>query len=79
LTVDEQEALSRRYSNDMVSFLVLRSGNVAVFNSARELCGVVEAPRYGGEPLINANVRAVWFPPNASKEFVPLNLEELDL
>jgi len=79
LTTDEQEALSQRYGNDIILVLPLRSGNVAVFNSARDLCGIVETPRYGGEPLINASVYSTWFPPNEPKTFTPLNLEELDL
>ncbi len=72
MTTEEQEALSGRYGNDIILVLPLRSGNVAVFNSARELCGIVEAPRYGGEPLINANVHAVWFPPAGQKPLDPL-------
>lgn len=37
---DEQEALSRKYSNDVIILLRLSSGNLAVFNNARELTGI---------------------------------------
>lgn len=57
MTHDEQEALSRAHSNDMIYILLLRSGNVAVFNRARELCGIIETPATLGD------MRAVWFPP----------------
>lgn len=40
MTPDEQEALSRKYSDDVIILLPLKSGHVAVFNSARELCGI---------------------------------------
>ena len=76
MTVDEQEALSRRYGNEVISFLILRSGNVAVFNSARELCGIV--PR-GMAPTDIIEVQLAWNPPASPESFEPLNLEELDL
>ena len=34
---EEMEALSRKYSNDVVMLLVLSTGSIAVFNAAREL------------------------------------------
>jgi hypothetical protein len=37
LSKDKQEALSRKYSNDVVIMLPLSSGNIAIFNNAREL------------------------------------------
>ncbi len=37
---DEYEARSNRYSNRVIILLPLSSGNVAVFNSARELTGI---------------------------------------
>ncbi len=58
MTVDEQEALSRRYENEVVSFLVLRSGNVAVFNSARELCAIIQATNPN-----RVEIQESWFPP----------------
>lgn len=39
---DTQEALSRRYADTVVIMLPLRSGKLAVFNNARELCGFIE-------------------------------------
>lgn len=39
---DVQEALSRRYGNDIIMLLPLKSGKVAVFNCARELCAVIK-------------------------------------
>src|SRR6266852_3922048 len=41
MSTDEQEALSRKYSNDLILLLPLKSGNLAVLNTARELCGMV--------------------------------------
>ncbi len=76
MSTDEQEALSRRYGNEVVSFLILRSGNVAVFNSARELCGIV--PR-GMAALDIIEVQLAWEPPASQESFEPLNLKELDL
>lgn len=39
---DIQEALSLRYSDQVVILLRLRSGNFAVYNNMRELCGVFD-------------------------------------
>lgn len=41
MSPDEQEALSRRYGDEVIMLLPLRSGRLAVFNNARELCGFV--------------------------------------
>lgn len=41
MSPDEQEALSRKYSDDVIILLPLGSGQVAVFNAARKLCGFV--------------------------------------
>jgi hypothetical protein len=41
MTPDEQEALSRRFGDDVVILLPLLSGQVAIFNAARKLCGFV--------------------------------------
>lgn len=40
---DIQESLSLRYSDRIVVVLQLRSGNYAIYNNLRELCGVVES------------------------------------
>lgn len=42
MTPDEQEALSRRYSDDSIIILPLSSGRIAVFNRAFELCGFID-------------------------------------
>jgi hypothetical protein len=42
MTSDEQEALSRKYGNDMIMLLPLKSGRIAVFNAERTLCGIVD-------------------------------------
>lgn len=39
---DAQEALSTCYANDLIVVRRLRSGRWAVFNTVRELCGIVE-------------------------------------
>jgi hypothetical protein len=57
VTPDEQESLSRKYGNEVVLILPLSSGNIAVFNNARELCGIVE------------NIKDVldnWYPPSVT-------------
>lgn len=38
---DDYEAKSRKYSNEVVILLELESGNIAVFNNARTLTGVI--------------------------------------
>jgi hypothetical protein len=43
MTSEEQEALSRKYSNDVVMLLILRNGSIAVFNAARELQSICRA------------------------------------
>lgn len=40
MTSEEQEALSRKYSNEVVMLLRLSSGSIAVFNAARELVSI---------------------------------------
>ena len=54
MTPDEQEALSRVYSNDVMILLPLSSGSIAVFNNARTLCGIVADAR---------QARLLWYPP----------------
>jgi hypothetical protein len=46
MSPDEQEAKSRRYSNDVVLLLRLASGRVAIFNNARELDRIIEPPPF---------------------------------
>ena len=38
---DEYDAKTRRYSNDVIILLQLHSGNVAVYNNARMLTGII--------------------------------------
>lgn len=42
MTPDEQEALSRKYSNDIVMLLPVASGRVAVLSFNRQLLGFLE-------------------------------------
>lgn len=71
MSPDEQEALSRRYGDDIIILLSLSSGNVAVFNSARELCGFVS------EFMDHNEIEAIWhLPSKAPKDF---SLEDLGL
>lgn len=83
---DIQEALSLRYSDQVVILLRLRSGNFAVYNNMRELCGV--APAYHGitdreEQAFNEWPPPCWRPPppppirRTAK--VAIDLEELGL
>jgi hypothetical protein len=39
---DEYDAKTNRYSNRVVILLELSNGNIAVFNNARELTGVID-------------------------------------
>jgi hypothetical protein len=73
---DVQEALSRRYSDDIVMLLPLRSSRLAVFNAARELCGFLSVERDQHERIMS-----VWHPPAAAPTLTkpPVDLEELDL
>lgn len=43
MTDDQQEAESRKYSNDAVVLLKLRSGRIAVFNATLKLDRIIEA------------------------------------
>jgi hypothetical protein len=66
MTRDEQEALSRKYGNELVLLLPLSSGNVAVFNTARELCSIVEPNLGYRTPTIgdlSDPACGFWFPP----------------
>lgn len=41
MTAEEQEALSRKYSDDVILLLPLSTGSIAVFNNSRTLCGII--------------------------------------
>lgn len=77
---DMQEALSRRYSDDIIMLLPLRSGQIAVFNSARELCGFAGAIEFD-EEFFWGKILEMWHPPAAAPTLTkpPVDLEELDL
>ena len=68
MTADEQEALSKKYGNGVIILLPLSSGNVAVFNSARELCGIVDR-KQNSDSL--RHMQALWFPPKKQEEKEP--------
>jgi hypothetical protein len=71
---DVQEALSRRYSDDIALILPLKSCKLAIFNNARELCGIITKSEL-------FKIWEVWYPPKpaptAAKPSV--NLEDLEL
>jgi hypothetical protein len=57
-----QEALSRKYGNDVVILLPLKreQGTIAVFNSARELCGFISVHVDG---IDEYELMSTWHPP----------------
>jgi hypothetical protein len=59
-----QEALSWKYGNDVVILLPLKreQGTIAVFNSARELCGFVNQVVWDAEGLW-IKIVTTWHPP----------------
>jgi hypothetical protein len=71
-----QEALSRRYSNDIIMLLPLRDGSIAVFNAARELCGFVPA-RWADL----SEIERIWHPPAPAPTThkSPVDLNDLEL
>lgn len=75
MSPDEQEARSRRLSNDVIMLLPLQGGNIAVFNRAGELCGIVE-PLVWDEENFWENIMKLWHPPATRAR---PSLEELGL
>lgn len=72
---DVQEALSRKYSDDVIMLLPLKSHKVAVFNAARDLCGIASIlPSW-------VEVRNVWHPPKpvTPQAKPPVDLDDLEL
>lgn len=63
MTKDEQEALSRAHSDDVIRLLPLSSGAIAVFNNARELCGIVDLEEDVEDTDDWERILRVWFPP----------------
>lgn len=89
---DVQEALSRRYSDDIIILLPLQNRaddplatRLAVFNSARELCGFADVfcDTYGSGAEYDTwdKISEAWHPPTAAPTLTkpPVDLEELDL
>jgi hypothetical protein len=79
MSPDEQEARSRRLSNDVIMLLPLSSGRVAVFNRGGDLCGYAYPPDEWSTEPANAfwdAVRFAWHPPTERKAPRP-TLEEL--
>lgn len=76
MTPDQQEALSRAHGRDVIVVLPLRSGNLAIYNAKRELCGILAEWNTAGLALIYS----IWFPPSPfSGEAHPIDLKELGL
>ncbi len=73
MTRDEQEALSRLYSDDIIRLLPLSSGAVAVFNNARDLCGILPPSRVAG---IRSLIDEVFYRPRPQP---PVDLDDLGL
>lgn len=75
---DVQEALSRKYSDDVIMLLPLKNGTLAVWNSARELCGFVHRSVNG--PFWN-EIERVWHPPKpvTPQAKPPVDLDDLEL
>jgi hypothetical protein len=73
MSPDEQEARWRKYSDDRIILLPLKSGNIAVFNNAAEFCGITQHSH-----LLN-DVRAIWRRPGKREAKPRPTLEELGL
>jgi hypothetical protein len=75
MSPDEQEARSRRYSNDVIMLLPLQSGSVAIFNRAGDLCDIMhlDDPQIAG---FMSDIVAHWHPPATRAR---PSLEELGL
>lgn len=71
---DVQEALSRAHSSGIVLILRLKSGRFAIFNNARELCGIVDDSELAWIWPIEC-----WHPPAAAPQRQTIDLEELGL
>lgn len=62
MTPDEQEALSRKYSDDVILLLPLKSGSWAVLNNARELCGFLNEEELFTD-MLQDRLNGVWHRP----------------
>ena len=63
MTPDEQEALSKRYNNETIIILRLKSGNIAVLNRGFELCGITEPADEGPNLSTWELIQSLWYPP----------------
>lgn len=79
MTQDEQEALSRAHGRDVIVVLPLKSGNIAVYNAKRELCGILESPTWYPPGEAIARIQLMWSPPTYQSAKPEVNLEELGL
>jgi hypothetical protein len=85
MSPDEQEARWRKYSDDRIILLPLKSGRIAVFNNAAEFCGIVEpkqeaSDEYGFFTLDTFDeCKAIWRRPGKREAKPRPTLEELGL
>jgi hypothetical protein len=81
MSPDEQEARSRRLSNDVIMLLPLSSGRVAVFNRGGDLCGIAQHPDktgiYEACDLAIWEIMRLWHPPTKREARPNPTLEEL--
>lgn len=75
MSPDEQEALSRRFGDDIIILLPLRSGKIAVFNAARTLCGIRD------QVWLDTNMKTpdCWYAPAKPPKGADFSLEDLGL
>jgi len=78
MTVDEQEALSRKYSDDVILLLPLENGRIAVLNNARELCGYLNVT-LPFRQILWRRLADVWHPPVKPTARPIIDLNELGL
>jgi hypothetical protein len=85
---DEREALSRRYGNDTLIILRIRSGQWAIFNNERQILDIVPIEHLATQLAIHATtneLRKIPMPGTFAFEGFeeppkgPINLDELDL
>ncbi len=79
MTEDEQEALSRKYSDDVILLLPLESGRIAVLNNARELCGCLDTWCYSGHECLWHRIKEIWHAPAKPAARPVIDLNELGL
>jgi hypothetical protein len=78
MSPDEQEARWRKYSDDRIILLPLKSGAVAIFNNAAEFCDIM----YLDDPTVRGcmeDIIAHWRRPSKREAKPRPTLEELGL